>query len=138
MEKEVLQSWYFQQPPGEVWQYLTQPELMAQWLMTSDFKPVLGHKFQFAHNAKVDAYCQVLEIIPQKRLSYSWRKGSSEQEIKVDSVVTWTLNRKNEGTELQLEHTGFVLVEDALAHRKGWDYCLNRMIERINSSHAIS
>jgi uncharacterized protein YndB with AHSA1/START domain len=134
MQKEVLQTWFFQKPPSEVWQYLTKPELMEQWLMNCDFKPVVGRKFQFINKTKIDAYCQVLEIIPLKLLSYSWRKGKSEKEITVDSVVTWTLSDKNGGTELQLQHTGFTLVEDFDAHNKGWNYCLNRMTELINSS----
>src|SRR5271155_3782506 len=106
MQKDILQTWFFKQPPGEVWEYLTKPELIEQWLMKCDFKPVTGHKFQFINKSKIDAYCQVLEIIPHKLLSYSWRKGKSENEITVDSVVTWTLADKNGGTELQLQHNG--------------------------------
>ena len=134
MQNEVKQTWFFKQTPGEVWKYLTQPELIEQWLMKCDFKPVVGQKFQFINGPKVDAYCQVLEVIPMKLLSYRWRKGKSEKEITVDSVVTWTLNDKNGGTDLQLLHNGFTLLEDVLAHAKGWDFCMNRMIERINST----
>ena len=94
--------------------------------MKCDFKPVAGHKFQFINKAKIDAYCQVLEVVPHKLLSYSWRKGKSENEITVDSVVTWKLTPKNGGTELQLHHTGFTLLEDTMAHAKGWNFCMNR------------
>src|SRR4030095_11409646 len=96
-EKDILQTWFFQQPPSEVWEYLTKPELIEQWLTKNDFKPVVGHKFQFISSAKDcsnkpnNAYCQVLEIIPPKLLSYSWRKGINEKEFTVDSVVTWKL-----------------------------------------------
>jgi len=134
MQKEVLQTWFFKQPRSEVWEYLTNPELIELWLTKNDFKPVVGHKFQFINNSKTDAYCQVLEIFPQELLSYSWRKGKSEKEITVDSVVTWRLTEKNGGTELQLRQHGFALLEDSLAHDKGWNYCLNRMTELINSS----
>ncbi len=134
MQNNILQTWFFQQPPGEVWEYLTKPELIEQWLMKNDFKPVAGHKFQFINKSKIDAYCQVLEIVPHKLLSYSWRKGISEKDVTVDSVVTWTLTGKNGGTELQLQHNGFTLPEDTIAHTKGWNYCVNRMTELINSS----
>jgi len=134
MQKDVLKTWFFQQPPNEVWEYLTKPELIEQWLMKSDFKLVVGQKFQFINKAKIDAYCQVLEVIPQKLLSYSWRKGISETEFTVDSVVTWTLTSKNGGTELHLKHNGFSTLKDFDDHNHGWDYCMNRMIERINFS----
>jgi len=139
MQNDILQTWFFQQPQSEVWEYLTNPELIEQWLMKCDFKPVTGHKFQFINGPKIDAYCQVLEVVPTKLLSYSWRKGKSEKEFTVDSVVTWTLTAKNGGTELQLQHNGFVLLEDTIAHTKGWNFCVNRMTELINSStHADS
>jgi uncharacterized protein YndB with AHSA1/START domain len=134
MQKDVSKTWFFQQPPSEVWEYLTKPELIEQWLMACDFKPVAGHKFRFINKSKIDAYCQVLEIIPYKLLSYSWRKGKSENEITVDSVVIWTLTDKNGGTELRLQHNGFITLESYTDHNNGWDYCINRMIERINSS----
>ena len=140
MQKDILQTWFFQQQPSEVWEYLTKPELIEQWLTKNDFKPVVGYKFQFTSSPKADsdkpnnAYCRVLEIIPHKLLSYSWRKGINEKEITVDSVVTWTLTKKNGGTELQLQHNGFTLLEDSIAHTNGWNYCLSRMIELINSS----
>jgi uncharacterized protein YndB with AHSA1/START domain len=140
MQKEILQKWFFQQPPSEVWEYLTQAELIEQWLAKTDFKPVVGQKFQFTNSCKSDdnkphyTYCKVLEIIPCKLLSYSWRKGTNEKEISVDSVVTWTLTDKNGGTELILQHNGFTLIEDTIAHTNGWNECLNKIIDLLNSS----
>ena len=132
MQKDVFKTWFFQQSPGEVWDYLTKPELIEQWLMKSDFKPIAGHKFQFINKEKIDAYCQVLEINPPKLLSYSWRKGKSENDITIDSVVTWTLTDKNGGTELQLQHNGFATLKAFDDHNNGWDFCVNRMIALIN------
>jgi uncharacterized protein YndB with AHSA1/START domain len=134
MQKDVLQTWFFNQPSVEVWKYLTEPELIGHWLMKNDFKPLVGHKFQFINNSKIDAYCQVLEIVPHKRLSYSWRKGPTEKEITVDSVVTWTLTDKDGGTELLLQHNGFTLLDDSIKHDKGWNYCLSRMAALLNPS----
>ena len=33
-------------PPEKIWRALTQPHLIAEWLMKNDFKPVVGHQFQ--------------------------------------------------------------------------------------------
>ena len=52
-------------------------------------------------------YCKVLEIIPFKKLSYSWKSGPGEGEITLDSVVVWKLEANDKGTELFLEHSGF-------------------------------
>ena len=47
MQKEIKQSRHFNQSPQEVWEYLTKPELIEQWLGKTDFQPVVGHKFRF-------------------------------------------------------------------------------------------
>jgi uncharacterized protein YndB with AHSA1/START domain len=33
---------FYAHPAEDVWKYITQPELIKQWLMESDFKPVLA------------------------------------------------------------------------------------------------
>jgi uncharacterized protein YndB with AHSA1/START domain len=38
---------FLAQPPGRVWTALTDPVLLARWLMPNDFKPVPGHVFTF-------------------------------------------------------------------------------------------
>jgi len=141
MEHAVNQKWFFRQSPQEVWNYLTKPELLAEWLMDNDFKPVVGHKFQFRNNSEMDcknlgiAYCEVLEIIPLKRLSYSWKGEEGNGEISIDSVVVWTLTEKDGGTELQLEHKGFQLPEDFHAHSDGWNRILNRFTQLLNTDN---
>ena len=52
MQKEIKQTWHFEQSPQEVWEYLTKPELIEQWLMKTDFQPILGFKFRFTFTAK--------------------------------------------------------------------------------------
>jgi uncharacterized protein YndB with AHSA1/START domain len=32
-------------PPGKVWRALTDPELIAQWLMPGDFRLEIGHRY---------------------------------------------------------------------------------------------
>ena len=33
--------------PEKIWRALTQGPLIAEWLMTNDFQPIVGHRFQF-------------------------------------------------------------------------------------------
>jgi uncharacterized protein YndB with AHSA1/START domain len=113
MQKEIKHEWFYSQPAGQVWDYLTKPELMEQWLMKTDFQPVAGHEFNFwtkpLPNFGFDGiiYCKVLEIIPFKKLSYSWKGGPGNGAFTLDSVVVWTLTPKDNGTQLLLQHSGF-------------------------------
>jgi uncharacterized protein YndB with AHSA1/START domain len=68
--------------------------------MKNDFKPVVGHRFDLrADWGVVD--CRVLEVEPNKTLSYTWGAYGLE------SVVTWTLTPSGSGTRLRMEQSGF-------------------------------
>lgn len=141
MEKEIKRSWFFSQSPQEVWEYLTRPELIEQWLMKTDFKPAVGHKFHFTFIPKKDSryegivHCEVLEVKPFTKLSYTWNGRTKDTGGAFNSKVEWTLIPKGNGTELQLQHNGFTLLEDILNHNNGWNTCLKRFEELIKQTN---
>lgn len=143
MKQEIEHRLFFDQSPEVVWNYLTDPELLTEWLMPNNFKPIVGHQFQFKNNIKIDcqnegiAHCEVLEIIPYKLLSYSWKNGTGSENITLSSVVTWRLSEKDAGTELILKHTGFILLKDYISHAEGWSKIVNRIEQLLKeNSHA--
>jgi uncharacterized protein YndB with AHSA1/START domain len=86
--------------PEKIWRALTQPHLIQEWLMKNDFRPVVDHQFKLTGDwGSVD--CQVLEVEPNKVLSYTW--GA----MGLASVVTWTLTPSGKGTHLRMEQAGF-------------------------------
>ncbi|MBB2820524.1 UNVERIFIED_ORG: uncharacterized protein YndB with AHSA1/START domain [Rhizobium esperanzae] len=87
-------------PSEKIWRALTQPHLLQEWLMKSDFKPAINHRFSFSADwGSVD--CKVLEVEPNKTLCYSWEAYGLE------SIVTWTLTPTATGTHLRMEQSGF-------------------------------
>ena len=98
-------------PPEKVWRALTQGPLLEQWLMKNDFKPVVGHKFNFRAepnphwNGVTD--CEVLAVEAGKRLQYSWSSSGAEAKDGLRTVVTWTLEPTKGGTRLRMEQAGF-------------------------------
>jgi uncharacterized protein YndB with AHSA1/START domain len=67
MKTQIEHSWYYPQSPEHVWEYLTEAELIAQWLMPNNFEAVLNKDFQFHTKpmASLDLdgifHCKVLE-----------------------------------------------------------------------------
>jgi uncharacterized protein YndB with AHSA1/START domain len=143
MAKSINHQFFFPHPPEVVWEYLTNAELMELWLMKNDFQPVIGCDFQFRTNPipKLDfdgiVYCKVLEIVPFKKLSYSWKSGQGDGKITIDSVVVWKLEPKDKGTELFLEHSGFSETDNLNMYNgllDGWLQNIRKIAERINAS----
>lgn len=92
--------------PEKVWRALTQPELLAQWLL-----PVTGLQLEpgAAFTFKTQAFpgwdgtvnCRLIEIEAQRKLSYSWAVPF------LDTMVTFTLTPTAAGTRLAILQTGF-------------------------------
>ena len=143
MPKNIQHTLFFPYPPEIVWEYLTTAELIAQWLMPNDFKPIVGYNFQFKVNPMPalqfdgNVYCKVVEIVPHKKLSYSWKCGPGNGEMTVDSLVEWTLVRKDNGTELHIDHSGFNELKNldiyaAMDH--GWLANMKKIGERLKAA----
>ena len=132
MKDEIKHVWHFNRPPKEVWEYLTIPELLEQWLCKMDFKPVVGHKFEVPTKAGGTTMCEVTEVIPLKMLSYSWQFPSVKSKKTYDSKVVWTLVPTNDGTELYLVHNGFTILDDYIAHENGWTTLGGRLLKLMN------
>ncbi|XUM20271.1 SRPBCC family protein [Bradyrhizobium oligotrophicum S58] len=121
----------FPHAPEVIWKALTSGELIGRWLMApTGFAPVVGTRFTYqttpAGAWDGTIHCEVLEVVPNERLSYAWRggdQGNVGYGAPLDTVVTFSLSRADTGTRLRLVHSGFVLPTNETAYRKmgeGW------------------
>jgi uncharacterized protein YndB with AHSA1/START domain len=142
MSKVIKHEFFFPHPKETVWEYLTSAELLEQWLMKNNFLPVVGHRFYFktnpipALNFDGICHCQVLEIIPFEKLSYSWKGGSGNGDTLLDTVVEWKLISTGAGTTLLLEHSGFGKAEHANffpGMTDGWVKNVQKILNHLNA-----
>jgi uncharacterized protein YndB with AHSA1/START domain len=128
-------------PPEKVWRALTESSLVTAWLMPNDLVPVKGHRFTFQSRPIPGwdgvCHCEVLEVEPTQKLSYTWRGGSDEAThygTRLDTVVTWTLTRTDAGgTLLRLVHSGFT-AKNAHAFEimsKGWHGMVTKSLAAV-------
>jgi uncharacterized protein YndB with AHSA1/START domain len=130
--REIVVEKIFAHAPEKVWKALTTAELMGRWLRMPNkgFAPVKGTRFTYQTTpaGKWDGviHCEVLDVKPNERLVYSW-KGGHEANVgygaPLDTVVTFTLEKVEEGTRLSLVHSGFVLPTNETAFKgmgDGW------------------
>ncbi|MFK8038327.1 MAG: SRPBCC domain-containing protein [Crocinitomicaceae bacterium] len=139
MKTEIKHEWIFSQPIEEIWKYLTKAELIEKWLMSNNFEPIVGHEFKFTTNPIPDLeldgnfYCTVIEIIPLKKLVYSWKGGPNMNKVVIDTMVEWNLRASDEGTVLNLLHSGFTDSNQAICGGmfEGWARNINRMLDSL-------
>ena len=118
--------------PSKVWSAITEVEKAKQWFMEQKgFKPEVGNEFtmlavmdgkEFLH------LCKVTEVIPYKKLSYTWKyKG-----VPGDSLVTFELFPEGDKTRVKLTHEGLdTFPQDKPEYaRKNFDMGWTQLIEK--------
>jgi uncharacterized protein YndB with AHSA1/START domain len=138
--QDIVVDDIFPHAPETIWKTLTTGELMGRWLMApTGFEPVEGKRFTF-QTTPAGAWdgvihCQVLEAAPNERLVYRWKGGHEENAgygSKLDTVVTWTLSRVENGARLRVVHSGFVLPRNEIAFKnmgEGW----KKVVKNLNA-----
>jgi|SRR5688572_11472380 len=133
----------FNAPAEKVWQAISDNSQMKQWYFDlEDFKPEVGFEFQFEGGDDKNTYvhlCKVTEVIPGKKLTYSWRYEGHEG----NSFVTFELFPEGEKTRLKLTHEGLeTFPSDTNAFAKenfvaGWNDILGRMLKDFLEKKAV-
>jgi uncharacterized protein YndB with AHSA1/START domain len=89
---------------NKVWKAITDKDQMKQWYFDiAEFKAEPGFEFQFKAGNEGKMYvhlCKIIEVIENRRLSYSWRYEGHEG----NSVVTFELFAEGDNTRLKLTH----------------------------------
>ena len=137
--REIVVDEVFPHAPEVVWRTLTTPELMGRWLKmaATGFEAVKGKRFTYQTTAAGlwdgVIHCEVLEVVPNQRLAYSWKgghEGNAGYGSRLDTVVTFTLAKAESGTRLRLTHSGFVLPTNEIAFTNmggGWKKVVPRI-----------
>jgi uncharacterized protein YndB with AHSA1/START domain len=122
----------FAHPPGKLWRALTQPHLIAEWLMQNDFAAVVGHPFSLQGDWG-GVTGEVLEVEPDRRLSYTWNHAHSDPAYDLKSVVTFTLTPTATGCRLQVAQSGFNPSQKQAfgGARAGWGQFLARLDQTL-------
>lgn len=96
----------FNAPIARVWKALTDVDQMREWYFDlKEFRPEVGFEFGFVVEHDGNRYhhlCRVIEIIPEKKIAYTWRYKGQPGE----SLVTFELFAEGDKTRLKLTHAG--------------------------------
>ena len=126
----------FNAPVARVWKALTDVDQMRVWYFDlKEFKPEPGFEFEFVVEHEGNKYhhlCKVTEVIPQKKIAYTWRyKGEVG-----DSLVTIELFPEGDKTRLKLTHEGLDTFPKTPAYarknfEKGWTQIIGSELRKF-------
>jgi uncharacterized protein YndB with AHSA1/START domain len=106
-DRPVIIEERFKSPLEKVWEAVTVKEKMKVWYFDlKEFKPEVGFEFRFlageSENNQYLHICKITEVIPGKKIAYSWRYDGYEG----ISYVSFELFPEVKRTRLKLIHAG--------------------------------
>jgi uncharacterized protein YndB with AHSA1/START domain len=132
-QSEVIEFEFdLRHPPEKVWRALTDPDLLAEWLL-----PVVGLKLEpgatFTFRTQPQpgwdgtVNCRLLEVEARRRLSYAWVVGD------IDTVVTFDVTATPSGTRLSLVQSGFKPDQkrNLAGARYGWNMMGGKLVDLL-------
>ncbi len=122
-------------PIEKVWAAITSKDEMDNWYFKMDsFIAEVGFTFQFSgEGRKGEMYihhCEIKEVIPMKKLSYTWRYEG----MAGNSLVEFELSPEGDKTKIKLTHTGletFVTDNSDFAKSsfvEGWTHIIGKAL----------
>ena len=127
-------------PLARVWNAITDETAIKKWFLEfEEFQPRVGCEFQFTGDDKGIKYlhhCRVTEVVPEKKLSYSWRYEGYEG----DSLVTFELSPVGNKTRVKLTHAGletFPKIPSFVRENfeKGWTNLIGESLKNLVEKH---
>ena len=120
----------------KVWKALTDENEMKYWYFDlEEFKAETGFQFRFTGGPSPEKQylhlCEIIEVIPEKKLTYSWRYEGYEGK----SFVAFELFEQDDKTLLRLTHMGLETFPaentDFAVHNfeAGWDEIINTSLK---------
>jgi uncharacterized protein YndB with AHSA1/START domain len=126
----------FEAPAAKVWKAITDKNEMKKWYFDlAEFRAEKGFRFQFSGGPSPEKQylhlCEVTEVVPGKKLTYSWRYDGYAG----ISYVTFELMERGDTTLLKLTHTGLESFPQdnpdfaASNFQMGWNDIINQYLK---------
>jgi uncharacterized protein YndB with AHSA1/START domain len=139
IEKDVI----LEADADRVWKALTNKDELSRWMMMpTNFNPKVGAKFYFQANPNEEwtdkVTGKVKELDKNKKLSFTW----NSDQLRNETLVTFTLSEKENKTELKLIHSGWEENEDDKnemrnLYNEGWGQRLFENLKELVSQKFI-
>ena len=125
-------------PPARVYAAWTDPAQLREWFVPEDVRTRniaadvrVGGKYRWdlitQQGENWAAFGEYRELIPGKKIVFTWQWDDDEAWENQTSIVTVELFDRGGGTELLLTHEQLPSAESRDRHNEGWNSLLNRL-----------
>lgn len=124
-------------PVAKVFKAWTEPDQMNKWFGCNTADSVrISQDFKVGGEYRIDVHCtdgrtvtasgSFLEIVPNRKLVYSWNNTSLEHPA-TDTLVSVEFIDKGDTTEISLTHSKFDRPVSVQGHSMGWGAALDKL-----------
>jgi len=130
-------------PTDRVYDAWTDPAQLRQWFgpenvrtrnISADVR--VGGKYRWdltsPEGEEMSAFGEYKELVPGKKIVFTWTWDDDEAWENRTSVVTIELFQRRNGTELRLKHEQLPSEESRDRHNEGWNNLLDRLEEFLS------
>ena len=130
-------------PVDKVYQAWTDPQQMCKWFGCNNVSNVqVNQDLRVGGQYKIEALsCETnksksvfgtfKEIVPNKKLVFSWTNDSDEFPAH-DTIVTVEFIDRSGKTEVVVRHTNFAVAHSVPGHSTGWQQCLDKLANLVS------
>jgi len=130
-------------PTDRVYDAWTDPAQLRQWFGPEGVRPRnitadvrIGGKYRWdlttPEGEEMSAFGEYRELVPGKKIVFTWQWDDDEDWENWTSVVTIQLFERGGGTELRFRHEQLPSEESRDRHNEGWNSFLNRLEQFIS------
>lgn len=132
-DQRIELSEVFEDSIENLWQALTDPSALADWLMPNSFQPQVGEVFELSADdpdcGGGVVRCRLLVFDPPHRMVWSWTETEGPN---LDTTeVSFTLTPEGPGCRLTIEHRGLTSKPEAESFRQGWSQKLAALKQHL-------
>ena len=122
---DIQQTYEIAASPEEVWRALTDPAVIREWSGANAYVVLQPNARYTLWNGDIGG--EIVEIVPPQKLVQTWKPLDW---TRTDSVVTFTLTPRGNGTRVDLVHVN-VEASDYDGTTEGWDAYYLGAIKRM-------
>jgi len=106
--RSLKQVIYIKAPPAKVFRFIAEPRGLNRWILSkAKMTPRKDGNYTFTWHGGYHHSGKVTSYVRAQKLGLTWPALSERDEIFGNTRVTFRLKPKEEGTLLEMNHTGF-------------------------------